>query len=149
MNNSKIRNGDWIVVCDGRKALILENRGDSVFPNLHTLEVREHADLPSRELKTDRPGRVHESVGAARSAVDQSNPHAAAEDRFLMELAHHLDTARARSKARRILLVAAPRALGLFRKAMSPALSKQILKEIDQDWVNMPIAEMEKRLLLA
>ena len=39
MTKMKIGTGDWIVVCDGRKALILENLGDRVFPNLHTKEV--------------------------------------------------------------------------------------------------------------
>jgi protein required for attachment to host cells len=45
MTKMKIDTGDWIVVCDGRKALILENLGDRMFPNLHTKEVREHPDL--------------------------------------------------------------------------------------------------------
>ena len=42
MTKMKIGTGDWIVVCDGRKALILENLGDRMFPNLHTKEVHEH-----------------------------------------------------------------------------------------------------------
>ena len=45
MTKMKIGKGDWIVVCDGRKALILENLGDRVFPNLHTKEVHEHPDM--------------------------------------------------------------------------------------------------------
>ena len=44
MTKMKIGTGDWIVVCDGRKALILENIGDRMFPNLHTKEVHEHPD---------------------------------------------------------------------------------------------------------
>ena len=44
MTKMKIGTGDWIVVCDGRKALILENLGDRMFPNLHTKEVHEHPD---------------------------------------------------------------------------------------------------------
>ena len=34
MNKIKIKTGDWVVVCDGRKALI--NVGDHAFPVLHT-----------------------------------------------------------------------------------------------------------------
>ena len=48
MNKIKIGTGDWIVVCDGRKALILENLGDRMFPNLRTKEVREQSDLRHR-----------------------------------------------------------------------------------------------------
>src|SRR5882757_4105863 len=53
MTKMKIDTGDWIVVCDGRKALILENLGDRMFPNLHTKEVREHPDLSTRAQGSD------------------------------------------------------------------------------------------------
>ena len=32
-----IRHGEWVVVCDGAKALVLENVGDVKFPNLKTV----------------------------------------------------------------------------------------------------------------
>lgn len=51
MNEVEVKSGDWVVVCDGRKALILENVGDQAFPILHTREVREHADLPTGEQR--------------------------------------------------------------------------------------------------
>ena len=41
MDKMRLDKGDWLVVCDGRKALILENLGDGMFPNLHTKEVHE------------------------------------------------------------------------------------------------------------
>ncbi len=37
----KIHSGDWVVVCDGAKALILENAGDGMHPNLKTRAVKE------------------------------------------------------------------------------------------------------------
>jgi|SRR6516164_3915690 hypothetical protein len=63
-----------MVVCDGRKALILENIGDAVHPNLHTREVREHPEPRTSEQGTDRPGKTHQSVGTAR-AVEQTDRH--------------------------------------------------------------------------
>ena len=69
MQKLKIRQGDWVVVCDGAKALILENAGDATFPNLKTREVRAQADLPTREIGTDAPGRSLNSVGSGRSAT--------------------------------------------------------------------------------
>lgn len=44
MDKIKVKTGDWVVVCDGRKALILENIGDERFPNLHSREIREHTE---------------------------------------------------------------------------------------------------------
>ena len=42
MSALSIHEGEWVVVCDGAKALILENAGDAKFPNLKTREVYEH-----------------------------------------------------------------------------------------------------------
>ena len=40
-----IRHGEWVVVCDGAKALVLENAGDIRTPNLKTVQVYEQKDL--------------------------------------------------------------------------------------------------------
>ena len=45
MKKLKVKTGDWIVVCDGRKALILENVADHAFPIPHTNEVRERPNM--------------------------------------------------------------------------------------------------------
>src|SRR5437773_6646498 len=87
MNKIKIGTGDWVVVCDGRKALILENLGDRMFPNLHTREVREHADQPTSAQGSDAPGKLQASVGTARSAIEQTDWHDDAERAFLKALA--------------------------------------------------------------
>lgn len=63
MNKMRIDKYDWLVVCDGRKALILENLGDEMFPNLHTREVREQANPPTAAQATYVPGRLHAAVG--------------------------------------------------------------------------------------
>ena len=45
MSELLIHSGEWVVVCDGAKALVLENAGDAKFPNLKTIEVFEQKDL--------------------------------------------------------------------------------------------------------
>ena len=50
MSKLKIRQGDWVIVCDGRKALVLENAGDEKFLNLKTREVFDHPDQKTSEL---------------------------------------------------------------------------------------------------
>ena len=91
MQKLKIRQGDWVIVCDGKKALILENAGDEKFLNLKTREVQEHADPKTSDLGTDEPGRSFSSVGAGRSAVEQTDWHRQEEDRFLQKLVSQLD----------------------------------------------------------
>ena len=91
MQKLKIRQGDWVIVCDGKKALILENAGDEKFLNLKTREVQEHADPKTSDLGTDEPGRSFSSVGSGRSAVEQTDWHRQEEERFLQKLVSQLD----------------------------------------------------------
>jgi protein required for attachment to host cells len=147
MSKLKIGSGDWVVVCDGRKALILENKGDEEFPNLRMREAHEHADTSTHSQGTDVPGRVHQSLGVARSAVEQTDWHDIAERHFLTEVVRQLDAALTNNLVKRFVLVAPPRALGMLRPAYSPALRRAISVEIDKDWVGLPIHEIEERLL--
>ena len=142
----KVDFGEWIVVCDGRKALILENTGDKRRPNLKTKEVFEHADLSTRALGADAPGRTHESVGRRMSAVEQTDWHDEAERAFLVSLANRLDTAIATGETARLNIVASPRALGMIRRSYSSAVRKAIKSELGKDLIKLPLDEIEKKL---
>lgn len=142
----KIKAGEWVVVCDGRKALILENEGDAVFPNLRTRETHEHDGAKTHEMGTDRPGRVHESAGPGRSAVEQTDWQDQAESNFLQNIAKRLDDAISRQETASMIIVAAPRALGVLRPAYSQAVQDAISAEIAKDLVNMPVYDIEKLL---
>jgi protein required for attachment to host cells len=147
MDKMKIGTGDWIVVCDGHKALILENRGDRMFPNLHTKEVHEHPLQSTHDQGTDRPGKVHASTGTARSAIEQTDWHEESERAFLKTLAARLNTAVTTGETTALTLVAPPRALGMIRADYSPALRRALHGEVDKDLVKMPVYEIEKQLL--
>ena len=146
MSKLKIRQGDWVVVCDGRKALVLENAGDDKFLNLKTREVFDHPDPKTHELGTDAPGRSFSSVGHGRSAMEQTDWHTQEEERFLRKLAEHLDAEVKAGRAKSIVIVAPPRALGVLRPAYSHDLKKAMRTEIDKDLVRMPVHEIEKYL---
>jgi protein required for attachment to host cells len=147
MKKLRIDRNDWVVVCDGRKALILENLGDEKSPNLRMKEMREHPDPPTHRQGTQTPGRVQPSVGTARSAVEQTDWHERAEQDFLHGLAHDLDAAVTLGTVKSLTVVAAPRALGILRQAYTPAVRHSLAAEIGKDWVKTPIYEIEKRLL--
>jgi protein required for attachment to host cells len=147
MTKMKIGTGDWIVVCDGRKALILENLGDRMFPNLHTKEVHEHPDLSTHAQGGDTPGRVHQSMGGARSSVEQTDWHDESERAFLKALADRLDVAVTSGETTALTMVASPRALGMIRLDYSTAVRKALHGEFGKDLVKMPVHEIEKQLL--
>jgi protein required for attachment to host cells len=147
MTKMKIDTGDWIVVCDGRKALILENLGDKMFPNLHTKEVHEHPDLSTSAQGSDAPGSVHQSMGGGRSSIEQTDWHDESERAFLKTLAGRLDVAITTGETTALTMVASPRALGMIRSDYSVAVRKALRGELDKDLVRMPVHEIEKQLL--
>jgi protein required for attachment to host cells len=146
MSKLKIGPGEWVIVCDGKKALVLENAGDEKFLNLKTREVLDHPDAKTREVGTDAPGRAFNSVGEARSAMEQTDWHTQEEERFLHKLASRLDAAVKAGQAKSLVIVAPPRALGLLRPAYSHDLRKALRAEVDKDFVKMPVHEIDKHL---
>ena len=146
MSGLLIKHGEWVVVCDGAKALILENTGDGKFPNLKTMQVLEQKDLPTHLLGADKPGRTHSSAGYGSSTVTQTDWHNQAEQIFLTHLAQRLDADVAAGKVKSVILVAPPRALGVIRQAYSNPLRGAIRAEIDKDLVKHPVHDIEKHL---
>jgi protein required for attachment to host cells len=147
MPKLKIDTGEWVVVCDGSRALILENVGDAKFPNLRTREVFEQKSARTSEQGADVPGRTFNSVGARRSAMAQTDWHDQAEREFLRDLIGRLDAAVGAGHAKSLVIVAPPRALGIIRPAYSAALRAAVRQEVDKDFVKMPVHEIEKRLV--
>jgi len=146
MHKLKSRQCDWVIVCDGKKALILENAGDEKFLNLKTKEVQEHADPKTSDLGTDEPGRSFSSVGSGRSAVEQTDWHRQEEERFLQKLVSQLDHSVKVGEVKSLVIVAPPRALGVLRQAYSHILRAAVHAEIDKDLVRLPVHEIEKHL---
>jgi protein required for attachment to host cells len=146
MSKLKLHPGQWVVVCDGTKALVLENVGDEMFPNLKTKEVYQQEAPRTHEQGTDAPGRAFSSVGEARSAVGQTDWHAQDERRFLEKLADRLDAAVRAGEAKSLIIAAPPRALGTLRQVYSQGLRGALAAEIDKDLVKMPVHEIEKHL---
>jgi protein required for attachment to host cells len=146
MSDLLIHRGEWVVVCDGAKALVLENTGDAKFPNLKMVKVLEREDLPTHELGADAPGRAVNSVGSIRSAVEQTNWHDQAERAFLVNLVRELEGALAIGKTKSLIIVAPPRALGVLRPVYSHKVRNAVRAEVDKDLVKHPVHEIEKHL---
>ena len=146
MSDLLIHRGEWVVVCDGAKALVLENTGDAKFPNLKMVEVLEQEDLATHELGADAPGRVVNSVGSIRSAVEQTDWHDQAERAFLVNLVRELEAALATGKTKSLIIVAPPRALGMLRPVYSHKVRNAVRAEVDKDLVKHPVHEIEKHL---
>jgi protein required for attachment to host cells len=47
MSAVKITRGEWVLVCDGTKALVIENVGDEKFPDLKSISRGELLSNPA------------------------------------------------------------------------------------------------------
>ncbi|MCC2096292.1 MAG: host attachment protein [Hyphomicrobiales bacterium] len=146
MSEMKFNTGDWILVCDGAKSLLLHNKGDEKFPNFETLSTREQENPKTANQGTNPPGRVHSSSSTERSAVEQTDWHDRAEQEFLTGVVQDLNHAVEQGKVQAITIVAAPRALGMMRPHYSKGLSALLANEIAKDYAGKPVHEIETLL---
>ncbi len=146
MTDLKIPRHGWVVVCDGSRALFLANGGDEFRPALETRHQMEQEVPANTDVGTDRPGRVHQSVGPSRSAVEETDWHDQQEEAFLAAVAEELERLRTGNTLADLIVVAPPRALGVLRAKMREPLRRLVIGEVDKDYVRLPVAEIEKRL---
>ncbi|MNL55472.1 Protein required for attachment to host cell [compost metagenome] len=99
-----------------------------------------------RDLGSDRPGRAHQSNGAARSAMEETDWHEEAEAGFLKDLVGKLSAMAFSREIEDIVVVAPPRALGLMRPYYSGSLKGAISAELAKDLVKHPVADIERLL---
>ncbi|BAU92391.1 host attachment protein [Methylorubrum populi] len=141
--NIKIPHGGYVLVGDGRRALVLRNEGHALHVSLKVQHLFEAPpNPPTREQGTDRPPRVQQ--GERRSAIAQTDWHEIAEHRFAEEVAATLD--RIADAIPALIVVAPPRTLAALRHALSDRLKRVVIAEIDKDLTKLPIEEIGQRL---
>jgi protein required for attachment to host cells len=147
MNAILLPHDAWVLVGDGRKALVLRNEGDARFPNLKTTSVLDQGRVPpTAALGTDKPGRTFQSADGRRAGVDQTDWHELAEHRFAGEVAQALDARHTAGEIGALVVVAPPRTLAELRRSFSDGLRAKIIAEVDKDLTNHPVYEIERLL---
>ena len=149
MNRTSFPHESLILVCDGAKALFLENAGDAQALNLKTIDARNEPHAPTRELGDDRPTRVHDSRDGSRSGAEQTDWHEQAESDFLRSVAKEFDALVAKRHAKHAVLVAPPKALAVLREAIAAETRKVVDAELAKDLVKLPTYEIERHLIAA
>ena len=120
LNNKK----QWVVVADESEAIIFQRKGRRTPLDEVTRLQNETARMKSGDLLADRDGRSFDSHGHGRHAVEKENadPKRQAALVFAKELAARIVKAGRNDGAfDELILIAAPRFLGLLRDALSTA----------------------------
>ena len=111
MHKASIPHDALVFVGDGTRAVFLRNRGSIQKPDLAVEAVLRQADPPTREQGSDRPGRVHQRLGAARSALESTDWHRLAEERFAVVIADALYRLAHANRFDRLIVIAPAKVL--------------------------------------
>jgi protein required for attachment to host cells len=134
----------WIVIADGDQAKIFEHDGPG--KGLHVVKdlQLEQEHLRARDIMADKPGRSVQSGGpGSRSAVDyRSDPVEVRERLFVERLADMLEQKHSEGAFDRLVIAAAPAALGDLRPALTEGVKATILAELPKDLTNLPTAKL-------
>jgi protein required for attachment to host cells len=142
-----IAHDTWILVGDGRKALMLRNDGTPQKPSLNVIDVLKDGENPRTGAQgTDRPGRVIQSNLGMRSSVEQTDWHEIAEDKFAATIASKLNTAAKENRFEKLILVAPPSSLAALRKNLDAKATQRIVAEVDKDLTKHPVPEITRLL---
>ncbi|MCJ9723573.1 host attachment family protein [Agrobacterium sp. SHOUNA12C] len=146
MVDIRIAGGTWVVICDGAKALFLENASSDLELDLKTREILEQPSTPDRELGTGKPGRSHQAAGVGGSAVQETTWQDQAEEEFLKGVATKIDMLVQSKGIKNMILVAPPQALGVLRPRLGAHSQTAIVAELAKDLTNFPVDQIERYL---
>nr|WP_295891074.1 host attachment protein [uncultured Devosia sp.] len=134
----------WVLIADGAQARVLENTGPG--KGLKQVEGLDWAidPLQAQDIVSDRPG--SKSGGGARGGgmEPRTDPVEYRETEFVKSVAATLDRHQQKGAFDRLVIAAAPIALGDLRKAISPAVKKTVVAELNKDLTNLPTAQLDQ-----
>ncbi|MCT4577674.1 MULTISPECIES: host attachment family protein [Donghicola] len=141
---TKLKNGAWVLIADGEKALFLRNDLDAQDLDLNVVRIEEQENPSDREQSANRPGRMHDGGPGQKSAVDDTDWHELAKERFASDMADILYKQAHKGKFDEIVVVAPPQTLGELRKEMHQEVSDKVIAEIPKTLTNHPIDKIEE-----
>lgn len=148
MINVRIPAGALVLIADGTKARLLRNKGDALHVDFGTERELEQENPPTRKQGSDKPGRYLAADRVSRSAVEQTDWHLQAEERFAAQIAGLLYGMAHAHTFDHLVVIAAPKVLGNLRAAFHPEVATCVLAEVAKDLTSVPTHDLAKRLSL-
>jgi len=138
----RLPHGAWVLVADGRKALLLTNQGDADHPDLRVQKTIEAPPNPrTSEQGADKPGRS--IFSSRRSPVGQTDWHGIGEKEFAATV---VNTLFAENSPPPLVLAAPPAFLAELRKRLPKRARSVVLAEFDKDLIHLQVDEIERSL---
>ncbi|WP_272009725.1 host attachment family protein [Roseovarius sp. ZX-A-9] len=140
----KLKKDTLIVVTDSEKALFLRNLTDHANPYLEVRDQEVQYNPSDMEQSANRPGRMPDTGSGQRSALDDTDWHELAKDRFARDLADKLYTEAHKGAFDELVLVASPQVLGVLREALHIEVLNRLVMDIPKTLTNHPVHEIEE-----
>ncbi|MBS1168975.1 MAG: Host attachment protein [Proteobacteria bacterium] len=131
-----------VLVIDGGKMFLFKNQGDPVHPDLTIVAQDDQDSSATSDQGTDQPGTSFQSAGGRRSSYEQTDFHQQDEDRFAIDAANMLKREAQAGRIEALILVAAPRTLGVLRKHLHGEVEKRVIGEISKDIAGRSVKEI-------
>jgi len=148
MRKRNIPHDAIVFVGDGRKALFLRNDGDEKFANFVSEDVFVDDNPMTRDQGSDKPGRGFAYAHTTRrSAMEPTDWHGIEEHRFAARVSEALQRLVRARAAPALVIAAPPRTLADLRDALHPDVKALIVLEINRDFTNQPLWEIERRVV--
>jgi protein required for attachment to host cells len=137
-DHTPIPHAALVLVGDGNKAIFYRNEGTPMHVNLVVERMFSQENPRTRDQGTDRPGRYAGPVGSARSAVEETDWHQLAEDRFAHQISAELYRLAHANRFEQLIVVAPPKVIGNLRSSLHQAVTRRIVAEIPKDLTGRP-----------
>ena len=136
-----------VLVADGTKVLFLRNHGDQNQIDLRTESHDAREDRKDREIKTDAPGTMKQSMGYGRPAYEETDFQRQEEDRWVKDAAEELKKRALRNDFDALAIIAPPRSLGVMRKEFHKEVERRIVLTVNKEMTDRPIPDIEELLV--
>ena len=136
-----------IVVSDARHFRLFSTDDHGLSINHIAGDLDSMPNPPSRDHKSERPGRAFSSAGSRRSSIEpKTDPHKAAEESFAKTVAEELERLMASEAYKNVVLFAPPVFLGELREQFGQHYRKLLRAEVHKDLTKSTQEEIRKHV---
>lgn len=136
----------WVVVADrGCARIFATNTENSALTEVESL-INPEGRMKQSECVSDQKGHIIGHGGMPVAAEPKTEFATKTAEPFAAEIVDHLESGRNAQKFGRVILIAAPKFLGILRSKIAAPLSRLVDIEIDKDYTSCTPAELAAHL---
>ena len=140
----KIKISDLVILVDREHCRLLTLNPHTEQAHLLILREFVNEEAMSHPIPRDKPGRTYNRSAGRNTAYGQLNPRDIGKHGYFVEFASKIETVWMGGGFERIILVGDPEVVNALKKFLSPYLLPKVLGEINKNYINTPIEDLEK-----